>query len=62
MGKIRNTVFALFEDENSRQIVVGVVLTLIAAGTFLFIVRLTTKGGRKWGTSYNAPVKKNLPK
>jgi len=45
MGKILNTVFALIEDENSRQIIVGEVLTLVAAGTFLFIVRLTTKGG-----------------
>lgn len=43
MEKILNTVFALIEDEHSRQVIVGVVLTLIAAGTFLFIVRLTKK-------------------
>ena len=43
MEKILNTVFALIEDEHSRQVIVGVVLTLIAAGTFLFIVRLTKR-------------------
>jgi small-conductance mechanosensitive channel len=43
MEKILNTVFALIEDEGSRQIIIGVFLTLVAVGTFLLILRLTTR-------------------
>jgi small-conductance mechanosensitive channel len=43
MEEILSTVFTFVEDESSRQIIIGVFLTLIAVGTFLFIVRLTTR-------------------
>ena len=43
MEKILNTVYSLIEDEGSRQIIIGVFLTLIAVGTLLLILRLTTR-------------------